>query len=382
MTRSGANGTNSKAAGAGRTKRHAGSGHRYWFTVFVCVLGAALGPQAALAEPQASTGLQQEDVIFQDYSPLSENTELLRRMLSPLANRMVEQALAQSGKALAAQAIDLSTERFVVYVPPRAPPGGYGVMVFIPPEPAAKIPRGWEPVLDQYGIIYVSAARSGNDEDVLGRRAPLALLAVENIRQRYPIDQGRVYVGGYSGGARVALRMALSYPDVFRGVLLNAGSDPIGAPPNVLPEKALFARFRSASRIVYVTGAADTHTRYRDLDSLASMREHCVLGVEVEVTPGAEHEIAKPAALGKALAALGAPSMPNPGLPASCEANFEAEMTRRLDRVETLISAGKTSEAKGLLLRLDGQYGSLAHDRILDLARACGCEVPRGSGKK
>ena len=57
---------------------------------------------------------------------------------------------------------------------------------------------------------------------------PLALLAYENIRRSHTLDANRVYVGGMSGGSRVALRVALAYPDVFRGALLNAGSDPIG----------------------------------------------------------------------------------------------------------------------------------------------------------
>jgi dienelactone hydrolase len=321
-------------------------------------------------------------VVFQDYSPLSQNAELLRRMLSPLADQAVEQALARTRKALAAQSIDLSAERFVVYVPPQAPPGGYGLMVFISPGSEAKLPAGWAPILDQYGIIFVSAARSGNEADVLGRRAPLALLALENIRRRYQVDPDRTYIGGYSGGARVALRMALSYPDVFRGAFLNAGADPIGAPPDHLPNKALFARFQTVSRIVYVTGAADGETLYRDADSLQSMRQHCAFGAEAQITPATDHELAKPAALAKALASLRAQMTSNPGRQAACERTLEDDMTRGLDHIEALIKAGKSSEAKSLLLRLDGQYGGLARDRIVGLAEACGCGVVSSSDGK
>jgi len=71
----------------------------------------------------------------------------------------------------------------------------------------------------------VTAANSGNDAPTIDRREPLALLAAHNTMKQYPVDPQQVYIGGFSGGARVALRLALAYPDVFHGALLNAGSD-------------------------------------------------------------------------------------------------------------------------------------------------------------
>ena len=79
----------------------------------------------------------------------------------------------------------------------------------------------------------------------------------ENVRGLYPIDLARVYVGGLSGGSRVAEIAALAFPDVFRGVLLNAGSDPIGGEQGIyLPPPDLFRKFQT-TRIVYVTGGED-----------------------------------------------------------------------------------------------------------------------------
>jgi hypothetical protein len=51
-------------------------------------------------------------------------------------------------------------------------------------------------VLDQFGMIFVSAARSGNDEDIISRREPLALIAAQNAMARYAIDPDKVFVGG------------------------------------------------------------------------------------------------------------------------------------------------------------------------------------------
>jgi pimeloyl-ACP methyl ester carboxylesterase len=78
-------------------------------------------------------------------------------------------------------------------------------------------------------------------------------------------------VGGFSGGARVALRIALGYPDVFRGAILNAGSDPIGDSATPLPPRELFAGFQEEARLIYITGEKDPRWAM-DLDSMASMR--------------------------------------------------------------------------------------------------------------
>jgi len=102
---------------------------------------------------------------------------------------------------------------------------GYALLVFVPPWPDARVPWGGPPSWNNTVVIFVSAANSGNDASILDRREPLALLAAQNVMRRYPIDPERVYVGGFSGGSRVALRIALGYPDVFHGALLNAGSD-------------------------------------------------------------------------------------------------------------------------------------------------------------
>src|SRR5208282_4778992 len=71
-----------------------------------------------------------------------------------------------------------------------------------------------------------------------------ALLAAQNIMHRYTVNPDRVYVAGFSGGSRVAMRLALGYPDLFRGALLNAGSDPIGDALAPIHPRILFSAFR------------------------------------------------------------------------------------------------------------------------------------------
>ena len=172
----------------------------------------------------AGTPGLQTAVVFTQGEPRANASELIRRLSTPLGEEAVRATLARTGKALKEQPLDLSLERFTVYVPPGPPPpGGYGVLVFVPPWEDARLPATWTPVLDMAGVIFVSAARSGNDASVLGRREPLALIAAANIAAGYPVNPARVFVGGFSGGSRVAMRLAVAYPDIFAGALLDAG---------------------------------------------------------------------------------------------------------------------------------------------------------------
>jgi hypothetical protein len=121
-------------------------------------LSFSLGAPAAELHADA-VGMQQEIVLTQ-YSPLSRNAELARRLLSPLANVELARATVKLGKTLREQSIDLSRESFAVFVPARAPPSGYGLLVFIPPWQKSAWPSGWAPVLERHGMILISAARS------------------------------------------------------------------------------------------------------------------------------------------------------------------------------------------------------------------------------
>jgi hypothetical protein len=145
-------------------------------------------------------------VTFTDTTPLSGNAELTRRMLSPLTALELKQTLAHSGKILGEQPIDLTNESFSVYVPSTMPPSGFGLLVFVPPWDDARLPDGWASVLDQFGLIFVSAAHSGNSASDLGRREPLALAAEENIRKRQRVDAARIFVAGFSGGSPSPIR--------------------------------------------------------------------------------------------------------------------------------------------------------------------------------
>ncbi len=163
--------------------------------------------------------------------------------------------------------------------------------MFIAPWQAAAVPRNWISALDRHGMILVTAANSGNTENVLERRIPLALLAAHNVMQRYPVDKDRLYIGGMSGGSRVALRIALAFPDVFHALLLHSGSDRVGTAEAPLPSAGLFKQFQEM-RLVYLTGENDRVNLDTDVESRASLQYWCAYDIDVEPFPFSGHELA------------------------------------------------------------------------------------------
>ena len=309
-----------------------------------------------------------DEMVFTRDSPLSRNAEIARRTLSPLTLRRGQDALAAHRQVLLDQPIDPSRERFALYLPAGAPPkDGYGLLVFVSPLAEPMRPQLWRPPLDRHRLIFVSAANSGNDAKVLDRRLPLALLAVENVRARYPVDPRRVYVGGLSGGSRVAEIAALAYPDVFRAALLDAGSEPIGGEAGLtLPPADLFRQFQQ-TKLLYVTGERDELNLHDDEVSRASMRAWCVLGVAVQVPRRLGHEPLDPASLERALTALDQSAAVDAGELERCNAGLEQERTARLAEVEAALARGDREAARALLKSIDAHFGGLAAAAILEL---------------
>ena len=324
--------------------------------VFLLALVPASGAMA-----QDGTGTQ--EVIFTQTTPLAGNAELSRRLLSPLTVAQMRGALARAGRVLRDQPITPGDEKFLVHVPPQAPANGYGVLVFVPAGKVTAIPKGWQSVLDSYSMIFVGAQNSGNNTFDMSRRMPLAVIGAVNIAKRYAIDPARVFVAGMSGGSRVAMRLALGYPDLFAGALLNSGSDPLDGKLAAVPPRDLFARFQEHSRLAYLTGEADTINLNIDARSAGSMRALCMFQVERHTMPRLGHETADPASLSWGLDTLLAPVAVDAQKLAACRADTDADIAARLDMVESLKTQGRRDAARTRLYETDARFGGLAAPR-------------------
>lgn len=334
---------------------------------WLITLGATSICTAALCAAPPPTGLQR-DVVFNLPAPLARNGERLRRLVSPLHALDMQREMAGNPDALEASPLAPSQQHFALYVPTSAAPAsGYALLVFVPPWKDARVPVEWIPVLDRNHVIFVTAAGSGNDADVLDRRDPLALLAASNVMQRHHVDPARVYVGGFSGGSRVALRLALAYPDLFRGALLDAGGDPIGTAQVPLPPGDLLHRFQQDSRIVFLTGSDDMVRQAQLAHTQTSLAQWCVFDPESITLLRTGHVLADARAFAQGLAALFNPHVPDATKIAACRARNAATLDRDLSNAEGLAHGGHIDQAMQALTTVDARYGNLAAPRSVRL---------------
>jgi predicted esterase len=313
-------------------------------------------------------------VTFDHYSPLAKSTEMVRRTLSPIAADRVLGYLRDQSQQLPEQSIDLSREHFALYVPRGdAPADGYGLLVFIAPWDDGSVPSDWRQALDRHHLIYVAADRAGNDYNMLWRRVPLALHAYENVAARYHIDPERIYISGMSGGSRTAMRVALSYPDVFHGAILNAGSDPFGNAGIAVPPAELFREFQERSRVVLVSGTEDLDIDERDAGMLDSANRLCVQGISTQPMLHIGHALMRGSMLDHAISAIERDDSANATQQVSaleaCRAKVAAEITQGLQQVRVSLAQGDKVGAGHALSRLDDRFGGLAAPESSALAR-------------
>ncbi|AIF46073.1 PHB depolymerase family esterase [Dyella japonica] len=321
---------------------------------------------ATASAGEAPTGTL-NDVVFSRYGDYSSSAELARRLVTPLNAWRLQQQAAANGMAIADQPVDLARERFAMYVPAQAPPDGYALLVFVPPWDEARVPPSWTPVLDRHGMILVTAANIGNDTSLLDRRDPVSLLAAINVMAGYRVNPQRVYVGGLSGGSRVAQRLALGYPDLFHGALLNAGSDPLGK-TIPLPPASLLEQFQAGTHVVFLTGQMDASNLASDRVSRQSLRDWCVDDIVTREMPWKGHALAEPAALDYALTSLEASHAPDAAKLTACRSGISASLDDDLAKATAALDAGHADEARKRLEAIDQRYGGLAAPRSVALA--------------
>ena len=307
------------------------------------------------------------NVVFTQYGSASSSPELMRRLVTPLNGWRLQQRAASTGTAIVDQPIDLARERFALYVPPQAPPDGYALLVFVPPWNEARVPGEWTSILDRHGMIFVTAANIGNDASLLDRRDPVALLAAVNAMARYRVNPQRVYIGGFSGGSRVALRLALGYPDLFHGALLEAGSDPIGSAVP-LPPRALLEQFQTGTRIVYFTGQQDPARMDVDRQSRHSLHEWCIDDVDLRTIPSTGHDLAGAGALDRTLTSLETHHPPDATRLQACRARIASDLDQALAKVDAALARNDVAAARQQLDDADQHFGGLAAPRSVELA--------------
>jgi len=169
----------------------------------------------------------------------------------------------------------------------------HGVLVFVKPIDSGELPESWAAELDRQNLIWIAADDFGN-EHPRAQRVLAALAGLKFIEGTEAIDAKRVYVGGMSGGGRVASTLITRFPRHFRGALYIVGADFWSK-----AEEPLKPRI-AANRYVFVTGSRDFNQR--EMRSVfAKYQAAGVTQVSLMDLPGFGHEYPKAEQLGQAI---------------------------------------------------------------------------------
>jgi pimeloyl-ACP methyl ester carboxylesterase len=310
----------------------------------------------------AAAALAQQ-VSFDAVSPLAARAEVAARMLHGLQHQRLIAHAASSGRRLEGQAIDPRVERWQLYLPDSCRDAPCGLLVWVSPWDQAAPPRDWLAPLEDARMAYVAAERSGNAQDVLDRRVPLALLGLAGARTRLDIDASRVYIGGFSGGGRVASRIAAGYPDVFRGGIFVATSDGLGTSDAAVPPLARLQALR-AGRWWFAVGDEDPENAAITHDAFKHWQRVCALGSKLTRVTGWGHRTLDGRRLRQALQYVAAATATDAAAQAACERKLAAEATAALAEVERLRAAGERDAARAALLDAHRRYGGLIADEF------------------
>jgi len=169
-----------------------------------------------------------------------------------------------------------------------------GLLVYISPSDHGSLPRQWRELPQLHNVIWVAANDSGNRRRV-ARRIAYSVFAVGLVSRRYAIDSSRIYLSGFSGGARVAGLVAAAYPQIFKGDIYIGGAEIWDREPaqDTLERMKL-------NRYVFAIGAEDSR-RNRVLKVAGQYADAGFDNIEKMIIPRLGHELPDIRDMGKAL---------------------------------------------------------------------------------
>lgn len=146
---------------------------------------------------------------------------------------------------------DATSQKYELYVPRRMKAGKpSGLILFISP---GGQPLGLDRVqklCDESQMLFASPHQAGNDVP-FPQRVRIVLDVLDDLRRKFSIDADRTYVGGFSGGGRVACAIAFALPEFFGGVI------PVCAAGDLREESWLRQRVIDRISVAHLTGDAD-----------------------------------------------------------------------------------------------------------------------------
>ncbi len=162
-----------------------------------------------------------------------------------VSNRSVKDAPAEWLKDY-----ESTDQRYSLYLPPAKPNEALPLVIFVPASPTPIAWNFWKSFFQRRGIAYAEPFKAGNKCPGI-QRMRIVLDVLDDVRRRANIDPDRTYIGGYSGGGRVACAIAFALPECFGGVV------PACAGGDLRPESYLRQRVKDRLSVALLTGETD-----------------------------------------------------------------------------------------------------------------------------
>ena len=146
---------------------------------------------------------------------------------------------------------DSTRQSYELYVPAarsrRKPPG---LVLFISPGGRGTGFDAFRKACDQHDLVFASPHAAGNDVDTR-QRVRIVLDVLDDVRRRCGVDPDRCYIGGFSGGGRIACAIGFALPEYFGGVI------PVCASGELREEPWLRHRVIDRLSVASLTGERD-----------------------------------------------------------------------------------------------------------------------------
>lgn len=125
-----------------------------------------------------------------------------------------------------------------------------GLIVFISPSGQPLGLNSFRKICDEKKLLFASPHQAGNDTPTQ-KRVRTVLDMLDDVRRQHAIDADRTYIGGFSGGGRIACAIGFSLPEYFGGVI------PVCAAGDLREESWLRRRVIDRVSVAHVTGDGD-----------------------------------------------------------------------------------------------------------------------------
>ena len=129
-----------------------------------------------------------------------------------------------------------------------------GVLIFVSPTDSGEPPAGWLPLLESHQMSWIAADGFGNRKPS-AQRVLAAMMALAFVGKLAETDPGRIYLGGMSGGGRIASQTVTRFPQNFSGAVYIVGAD------FWMPKDIRLRDRAAANRYVFITGERDFNRR-------------------------------------------------------------------------------------------------------------------------